>query len=100
MDVGVPEWFNNIRQQWSALLGPELAPYVFPISSLDADGHLVTVADTASDCADVLRQAPEILAGIRAVLGPDCPIDGLAPSILRPALLSRTNPMAAPDSPA
>jgi hypothetical protein len=50
-------------------VGPELAPYVVPISSLKAGGQLVTVADTAKDCADVLQQAPEILARFRELLG-------------------------------
>lgn len=84
MDNGVPEWFDSIRLHWSELLGAELAPYVLPLSALEEGGKLVTVADTTRDCAGVLEQAPMILSGIREIVGADCPIEGLAPSILRP----------------
>ncbi|MDX2855317.1 hypothetical protein [Streptomyces scabiei] len=90
MDNGVPAWFDNVRLQWQSLVGPELAPYVVPISSLKAGGQLVTVADTAKDCAEVLQQAPEILARFRELLGPDCPVEGLAPSVLRPVTVLLT----------
>lgn len=46
MDLEVSEWFKRIRGHWSALLGPDLAPYVVSIPSPDGGGHLVAVVDT------------------------------------------------------
>ena len=87
MDSGVPEWFKRIRVHWAALLGPDLAPYVVPIPSPDEGEQLVTVADTVRDCVAMRQRGPEILTSIRKLLGPDCPIKELAPSILRPVVV-------------
>jgi predicted nucleic acid-binding Zn ribbon protein len=61
----------RIAERWEEALGPELAPHCRP-QALRGDVLEATVSSSVW-CQQLQLRAPEILAGLRRVLGDDAP---------------------------